>query len=84
MAEVVELRADGYTVIDRIEVMEGLKQAHIPAWAHPWGVDMTISYERLEDLVVNLLRLCGLSHHSIFDYVALMRRNLTNLYMHRV
>lgn len=84
MNEVVELRVDGYTLISLIEVNEKLKEVYIPSHAHPWGVDMMFSYKDLNFLVDKLLYLYGGSRHTVNDYVALMRPNLTNLYFYRV
>ena len=78
-----ELRVDGYTRIDHIEIDDDV--CFIPAYACPFGVDMLFTIKRndLSWLVETLLWSLGMSYCDVNDYVSLMRPNLSNVYMWR-
>lgn len=84
MNEIVELRVDGHSIICHIELNDSTHLAYIPAWAHPWDVDMLFEYTDDISLVNHLLQMYGGTHHMATDYVGLMRRNLSMRYFYRV
>ena len=79
-----ELRVDGYTRIDHIEIDDGT--VFIPAYANPLWVDMLFEMRDADDfawLVNTLMKLAGITYFDVNDYVSLMRPNLSDVYMWR-
>ena len=83
----VELRIDGYTRIDTIELdydESGAGTAYIPAYAWlMYANDIMISFSSFNELEALMLRLIGMAYNQVEDYVCLMRRDLTTVYINR-
>lgn len=86
MTEITEFRVDGYTLIDRVELDYDPETesgtAYIPR--SPMGTELLTSFDDFWQLVDFCLMLLGKSRHELNDYVAFMRRNLSNVWAFRV
>ena len=83
----VELRIDGHTHIDTIELdydESGAGTAYIPAYAWLfYANDLMVSFNSFVELETLLLRLVGVKYSQIEDYVCLMRRDMSTVYINR-